>query len=73
MQVRNQNFTRGGSEVITAADLAAQLVTTVGATGSDSKIPTEQAVREAITAAGGGGGTSVGGVSIGMVLALTGD
>jgi hypothetical protein len=70
MQVRNVNLTRSGSEVSTAADLAAKLVTTVGNPGADDKIPTEQAVREAISAADGGSGS---GVSLGMVLALTGD
>lgn len=50
----------GTGKKITAANLksglvAGTLVTTVGATGSDTNIPSEQAVREAIAAIPGGG------------------
>jgi len=37
--------------------LAADLTTTVGDPGADTKVPSEQAVREALAAAGGGGST----------------
>lgn len=50
----------GTSKKITASNLksglvAGTLVTTVGETGSDTNVPSEQAVREAITAIPGGG------------------
>lgn len=44
----------GGSDEVSAADLAG-IVTTVGSPGSDSNVPTEQAVREAITGFAGTG------------------
>lgn len=39
----------------------AAIVTTVGTPGSDTKVPSEQAVREAIASGGGGGSPSLDG------------